>query len=180
MALINRVTQLFKADVHAVLDRIEEPEQTLRQAIREMQTELGETERRVAAAQEEVEEYANRKADLERRITEIDRELDFCFAKKKTDLARGLVRRKLEASRLAKRLDVRGESAAKYVSKTTAEIESQRAALEGMQQKASVFARQPVTDREFDDIAFLASELAIAEDELDVAFLKEQEKRTES
>ncbi|MEM7502401.1 MAG: PspA/IM30 family protein [Pseudomonadota bacterium] len=179
MALINRVTQLFKADVHAVLDRIEEPEQTLRQAIREMQSELGEMERRVAAAKEEVEEYASRKADLERRTAEIDRELDFCFAKDKMDLARGLVRRKLEATRLAKRLAARGESAAKYVSKTMAEIESQRTALEGVQQKASVFARQPVTDREFDDIAFLANELAVGEDELDVAFLKEQEKRTQ-
>ena len=40
MALINRVTRLFKADIHAVLDQIEEPEQLLRQAVRDMEEEL--------------------------------------------------------------------------------------------------------------------------------------------
>jgi phage shock protein A len=33
MALINRISRLFKADFHAVLDQIEEPEGLLKQAI---------------------------------------------------------------------------------------------------------------------------------------------------
>ena len=37
MALINRVSRLFKADFNAVLDQIEEPEQLLKQAIRDME-----------------------------------------------------------------------------------------------------------------------------------------------
>ena len=40
MALISRVSRLFTADVHAVLDRIEEPEVLLKQAIREMEDEV--------------------------------------------------------------------------------------------------------------------------------------------
>jgi phage shock protein A len=40
MALINRVARLFRADFHAVLDQIEEPELMLRQAIRDMAEEL--------------------------------------------------------------------------------------------------------------------------------------------
>ena len=36
MALINRISRLFQADFHAVLDQIEEPEQILKQAIRDM------------------------------------------------------------------------------------------------------------------------------------------------
>ena len=40
MALITRVSRLFQADFHAVLDRIEEPEVLLRQAVREMEEEL--------------------------------------------------------------------------------------------------------------------------------------------
>ncbi len=36
MALITRVTRLFTADMHAVLDRLEEPDVLLRQAVREM------------------------------------------------------------------------------------------------------------------------------------------------
>ena len=40
MALIRRVARLITADVHAVLDQIEEPEIVLKQAIREMEEEL--------------------------------------------------------------------------------------------------------------------------------------------
>ena len=40
MAIVNRIRRLFRADVHAVLDIIEEPEAILKQAIREMQEAL--------------------------------------------------------------------------------------------------------------------------------------------
>ena len=40
MALINRVSRLFKADFHAVLDQLEEPEQILKQAIRDMEDDM--------------------------------------------------------------------------------------------------------------------------------------------
>ena len=40
MALINRFSRLFTADMHAVLDRIEEPDALLKQAVREMEEEL--------------------------------------------------------------------------------------------------------------------------------------------
>ncbi|MGH8588771.1 MAG: PspA/IM30 family protein, partial [Gammaproteobacteria bacterium] len=47
MALITRVSRLFRSDLHAVLDRIEEPEVLLRQAIREMEAELSSDEQRI-------------------------------------------------------------------------------------------------------------------------------------
>jgi len=40
MALVTRLTRLFQADFHAVLDRIEEPDLQLKQAVREMQFAL--------------------------------------------------------------------------------------------------------------------------------------------
>jgi len=43
MALINRISRLFKADFHAVLDHIEEPEALLKQAIRDMEDDLAKT-----------------------------------------------------------------------------------------------------------------------------------------
>ena len=44
MALITRVARLFRADLHAVLDRIEEPDVLLKQAVREMEEELASEE----------------------------------------------------------------------------------------------------------------------------------------
>lgn len=40
MALINRISRLFSADFNAVLDRIEEPDVLLKQALREMEEDI--------------------------------------------------------------------------------------------------------------------------------------------
>ncbi|OOZ38928.1 hypothetical protein BOW53_13550 [Solemya pervernicosa gill symbiont] len=60
MALINRVTRLFRADMHAVLDRIEEPEVLLRQSIREMEEALADDEQQLRQLIEEGEQIAER------------------------------------------------------------------------------------------------------------------------
>ena len=46
MALVTRLSRLFQADFHAVLDRIEEPDLQLRQAVREMQFALDQDQQR--------------------------------------------------------------------------------------------------------------------------------------
>ena len=63
MALITRLTRLFRADVHAVLDRIEEPDVLLRQAVRDMEEECGRDAQRVALLGREQELLAARAAD---------------------------------------------------------------------------------------------------------------------
>ena len=50
MALINRMTRLFTADLHAVLDRLEEPDVLLKHAIREMEDELALREHRMRSS----------------------------------------------------------------------------------------------------------------------------------
>ena len=59
MALITRVSRLFQADFHAVLDRIEEPEAILRQAVREMEEELARDEQRSTMLQQEQRQLAD-------------------------------------------------------------------------------------------------------------------------
>src|SRR5262247_3541760 len=55
MALINRMSRLFTADVHAVLDRIEEPDVLLKHAVREMEEELARGEQRARVLGHELE-----------------------------------------------------------------------------------------------------------------------------
>lgn len=182
MALINRVTKLFKADFNAVLDRIEEPEQVLKQAIREMEDELAGSEHRVQMFAHDQEALNHRKAELDAKVAEIDEELDLCFAKKKEELARTLVRRKLEALRLSKRLNSKLSANAKALEQAAARIEENRATLDGLKQKAEIFAQRTpsATESEFDDIGWMARELSVSDDEIEVAFLREQQARSAS
>ena len=184
MALITRISRLFKADFNAVLDQIEEPEQLLRQAIRDMEDDLAGAEQRIALCAHDQESLSARRKELKVAISDIDSELDLCFASKKDDLARGLIRKKLEAERLQKRLDVKHAANERFLSEQRSTLEDNTATLESMRQKSEILAqRAPMQDNgssEFDDITWMAREMTVGDDEIEIAFLREQEQRRRS
>jgi phage shock protein A len=182
MALINRVTRLFKADFHAVLDQIEEPEQLLKQAIREMEDDLAESGQRIRAGAHDQQALATRKDEIDAKLVQIDGELDLCFSSKKNELARGLIRKKLEAQRLSQRLGSQHGASEKYLSEQRAMLDENRNALEGLRQKAELFAQRTPAKSEsgLDDIAWMARELSVSDDEVEVAYLREKSARSPS
>ena len=64
MALITRLTRLFRADAHAVLDRMEEPDVVLAQAVREMEEDVGRTSRQLKARDIELQRLRQRASEL--------------------------------------------------------------------------------------------------------------------
>ncbi len=184
MALINRVSRLFKADFHAVLDQIEEPELLLKQAIRDMEDDLAATEQRIGLCAHEQEALSVRKGELETSIVEIDEQLDLCFESKKDDLAKNLIRRKLEAERLLKRLNAKHAANEKYLAEQRTMLDENRATLEGLRQKAELFAQRMPTHQdgasEFDDIAWMAREMTVGDEEVEIAYLREKSLRSAS
>lgn len=182
MALVNRISRLFTADFHAVLDRIEEPEQLLKQAIRDMEDELVAAQQRISVCSHEQDGIGARRAELNEKLTEIEDELDLCFGSKKHSLARSLIRKKLEGQRFLKRLETKLAENEAYLGKTQAQLTKDQTTLDGLTQKAELFAQHRPNDRESpaDDIAWVASGLAVSEDEIEVAFLREQQARSAS
>jgi phage shock protein A len=183
MALITRVSRLFKADFHAVLDQIEEPEQLLKQAIRDMEDELAQTEQSIVVREQEQQRLQMRRRNVRESVGEIDSQLDLCFGSGKHELARGLIRRKLEAARLLKRIEAALESNNQHLEQQKRAAEEHRGILEGMRQKAEVFASRPVANgrgERVDDSALLSREVSVSDDEVEIAFLHEQSLRNAS
>ena len=184
MALINRVSRLFKADFHAVLDQIEEPEAQLKQAIRDMEDDLASTEQRVALCAHDQDALSARKTELDEAIAEIDTQLDLCFESEKDGLAKGLIRKKLEAQRISTRLATKHEANERFLNTQRTLLNENRATLESLRQKAELFAqRAPVhsrNDSEFDDIGWLARETTVTDDEIEIAYLSERNSRSTS
>jgi phage shock protein A len=183
MALINRVSRLFKADFNAVLDRIEEPEQLLRQAIRDMQDELSLCQRRIAACTREQEALQDRRHEVRASAADFDGQLDLCFESGKDDLARGIVRRKLESQRLLQRLDSRLEANDRFLQRQKKLLEENRATLESLRQKAELIVADGSADGSsgsLEDIGRVVQDLRVADDEVEVAFLREQAARSGS
>jgi phage shock protein A len=181
MALINRVSRLFKADFHAVLDQIEEPEQLLKQAIRDMEDELQSAEQGIANCRQEQDALCARVAEMRSSIDDLDEQLDLCFESGKDDLAKGLIRRKLEAERILKRLNSRFESNGTFLDEQRKLTDDNRRTLDGLRQKADVFAQRPSTHSvDFDDNAWLAREMSVGDDEVEIAWLREKAQRSGS
>ncbi len=184
MALINRISRLFKADFHAVLDQIEEPETLLKQAIRDMEDDLADTEQRVILCTYDQDALSGRKRELESAIKEIDAQLDLCFESEKDELAKSLIRKKLEAERLLKGLGAKHAANEKYLDEQRAKFDENNATLESLRQKAELFAqRTPIHingNSDFDDIAWMAREMTVGDDEVEIAYLREKSLRSAS
>ena len=184
MALINRISRLFKADFHAVLDQIEEPEALLKQAIRDMEDDLAAAEQRVALLAHDQDALTGRKGELQSTISDIDEELDLCFKSEKDDLARSLIRKKLEAERLLKRLATKHAANEQFLGEQRTVIDENTTTLEGLRQKAELFAQRPPVYKdsrtEFDDLAWMTRDLTVGDDEIEIAYLREKSLRSAS
>jgi phage shock protein A len=177
MALINRMSRLLTADMHAVLDRMEEPDVLLRQAVREMEEELVRSEQRVKLLEHERDRLADRNVKVEAALTELGDQVGVAFDSGNEELARKLVRRKLETASLAKHVSERRAHVAKSLAEAGATLAEQRERLDVMRQKCELLAESAhvATVDEWGK-----TEFTVAEDEVEVAFLREKQRRTKS
>lgn len=176
MALIARVSRLFKADLHAVLDQLEEPASLLRQSIREMEETLAERERHTQRLQRDRHDLDTRLDETETLAGELDRQLDLCFAAGNETLARRLIRRKLKAHKLAALTRARLQAVGDALADTEAALAHERTELEHLRQKADCFAEPPAAPRH----AAHDRALDVGDDEVEVAFLHEKQRRVPS
>jgi len=178
MALITRISRLFQADLHAVLDRIEEPEQLLRQAVREMEDDLARDEQGMKVLDHELGQLISRETDIGHSLDEIEAELDVCFASGKDDLARTLIKRKLEALRFQKFLSRKREVQERTLSGLRTRLQENRARLDSMRQKAELLAEETVADSFVDN--WSSPDIVVRDEDVEVAFLREKQKRNQS
>ncbi len=178
MALLNRITRLFRADMHAVLDRVEEPGILLRQAIREMEEAQAAEERRLRLAKQDQAQQGTRITELERSLERIAQELDLCFTAGNDDLARTLIRRRLETERHLRFLTGRRDSLQNQVTALASRLDQNRARLESMRQKAELLREDdaPAAPEE----PWGVPEFSIREADVEVAFLREKQRRSPS
>lgn len=174
MAIISRVSRLLRADVHAVLDHLEEPDLLLRQAVREMEEALVADLARLERRRAEHEQLERRRHELRSAIDQVDGELDVCFEAGEHDLARSLCRRKLETEQLLETVTRRRDATARELAALEERCREQQLRFEAMRQKAELLAAE-TAERGGDSDAPTTPPIAAAD--VEVAFLREQRRR---
>jgi phage shock protein A len=180
MTLLQRLTRLLKADLHGILDGLEDPEEVVKQTIRDMEEALATKEQALAAMHASLQHLASEAQEAERAAQEIEQRLDLCFQEGNETLARTFIGKRLEATRQARR-----------VARTIEEALARRAALEHTlaeqrTQLATVVQQLASLSTARQRQAGVAAPFfpgcqdgAITEDDIEVAFLQEKRRRAE-
>ncbi len=178
MTLFNRVSRLFRADLHAVLDLVEEPDLLLRQAVREMEEDLAKDRRRQDLMQEGRRSLEARRGEAVASLERIAEELDVCFAADKQGLARVLLRRRLETEQSRDMLSRGLEARELDLEGLRRRITRNGERLEAMRQKLELLAPEPPPEgpTEVRD----STGLRVRDEDVEVALLREQQRRAVS
>jgi len=176
MALITRLSRLFEADFHAVLDRIEEPDLQLKQAVREMQLALEQDRQRLKLLQHEADQLAKTTTAVVTSMKSFDEELDICLAANEDDLARDLVRRKLAGDSQLQALKQQSASVDLQQQNLAAEIEEQSQQLASMKQKLDLL----VSEDGSPGAGNFGHADTIRNEEIEIALLREKQRRAKS
>jgi len=168
MAIIDRVGRLFRADVHAVLDRLEEPEVLLKQSIREMEEALAAAAARLATAERDLANTQRRGVELRAAIDRTAAELDLAFDARNEELQRTLLRRRLEHEKLAVQFAQHADALARATSEQRERIAAQQRDLDAMRQKAELCEVAP---------AETAGRASVTDADVELALLRERRAR---
>jgi phage shock protein A len=177
MTLATRIARLFRADLNALLDRIEEPGALLSQALREMGEDLDRDAATLRNLQREAERLAARGEELRSALARLDEELDLCFAASQDSLAKALIKRKLELLRAEAALTRRRAALDAERGELEARVRENRARLDHVRQQAEALPERPPPSPA--PAEYIDRDSPIRAEEVEVAFLREQQRRSQ-
>ncbi|NNF98682.1 MAG: hypothetical protein HKM93_04835 [Desulfobacteraceae bacterium] len=93
MGIFSRMVNLCKADLHGVMDQIEDKGLLLRQHLRDMSCAIGDDEAKLKAFNERRRNTLSSRRMLSDEIQKIDSDLTMAIEKQKDDIARLLIRK---------------------------------------------------------------------------------------
>jgi len=175
MALITRITRLFKADMNAIIDSIEEPVSLLKQSVREMEDSILEDERHLTSLVEQHNNLGKTLAELSGLLEHDEEELDLCFEDSNEQLARAIIKRRLERMQYRSIQKEKYLALGKSIDELTKKLIGNRLSLESMRHKAEIL----IENSEISSSSMrLVTDINVSQEEIDVAMLREKKKRS--
>jgi len=183
MALINRFSRLFTADMHAVIDRMEEPDILLKQALRDMEAAIAATGQRARQFDQQAQALNAAYARAGESLNDLTTELEVCLEADNDDLARSVIRRKLQTERHMLTLVDERDRIARQLDECEQLLHRQQTELGELQQKADIFnvadvggvfhgVNSPAHGETINGV--------VSGEDVEVALLKEKQRRTTS
>ncbi len=94
MGILSRMLRLCKADVHGVMDQLEDKGLLLKQALREMEASLKAKDNRLAHINGRCRQIERELSVRREEAEKLEKDLDLAVSKEKDDIARMLIRKR--------------------------------------------------------------------------------------
>lgn len=144
MALLTRLTRLLRADLHALLDRMEAPDVLLQQALREMDADLQARQQQQKQRVLQCQRIEQQLVVLEQQTQQFQSELDLCFESCNDALARTFLRRQLETQQRIQQLQFNHHALQQHIERASDELAQQQAQFDSLQLQAEAFTSHEV------------------------------------
>lgn len=173
MGIGKRFVRLMKADIHSILDCLEEPEEILKQAVRDMEETIDRTQAEIAAQRARLERVQSASAQNATALRELERQIELCFQTGSENLLKGFVRRKLEAGQRDRILARQQDDLGRTLAELAAKEREQQEKLASIREKIEIFCEGKCSDRESAE----ADPLFVSEEQVELAMRAEKAKR---
>jgi len=147
MAILSRIFRICKADIHGVMDQIEDHELLLKQYLREMEESLEEKATRLATLRQACSDVHK---DISLRMTEtdkLDKDIDNALGRDREDIARMLIRKRHSICAVCERLKSREVSLEMEKESLSEMLERQRLRYDELKVRATDFYNHSSADQ---------------------------------
>ncbi|MEN6441718.1 MAG: PspA/IM30 family protein [Syntrophobacter sp.] len=141
MGVMTRFVKLCKADIHGVMDQMEDKGLLLKQHLRDMREELDRKESSLAAMTALREETERERERRSRECEDLDRDLTMAITREKDDIARTLIRKLKSLAHHRDELKRRVQTLDGDITQLRTTLEEQRLFHEQLRLKASEYTR---------------------------------------
>lgn len=177
MAIMTRLARLLRADLNALLDRLEAPELVLAQAVREMEQALDQERRRAVRVERDLVRLGGQGAELQRILEQTGEALDDCLAAGQDALAWPVIRRRLETERQYAALERRRTALETEHAGRVQRIAEQKARLADLRARAACYEESPQTDQESERETWFYAPPVVRDADVEVALLRAKRQR---
>jgi phage shock protein A len=150
MSVFSRVFRLCKADLHGVMDQLEDKRLLLKQCLREMEESLKDKEVRLDQIARAGEQIQRALARHNEETLKLEQDLELAVGKEKDDIARMLIRKRRTLQGGCGQLQRQLEALHEEKDQVAGALEKQRLQYDQLKAKTSAFCRQAESPR-FDD-----------------------------
>ncbi len=142
MGMMTRIMRLWKADLHGVMDQLEDKALLLKQCLREMETSLQQKHRRLNRIRRSCEQIRTEHTAREIEQQKLEDDLSLAVNKNKDDIARLLIRKRLVIQKEGECLNRRLRQLEEEYSRLAEQVQQQQSQYEQLKIKCAAYCQQ--------------------------------------